>query len=456
MTPARSFNYAASALYSDMTALICIYAMLTAFSFDHMMAFNFPVYFLCAAAALLVNSLFLRRERTVPAVAAINASASLLTLTVMFLLPHEITGILPCLFASLLFAYPAPRGLFLLLSAVSETRMLVYCEMSVMGAGLFFLAQIGAFNPGVLINLLCVLALFVNFAALSVSRTEGSVTGGIRRSLTVTAILSVTALAGGCLSMLLPNIRVYAVTALQAAKNAILAFFLLVERVFVLLASLIPDGKLYEAEPALLPEALVTGEAEELISLPVYFTAGLAGLFIAILAGLLLLLLYKMRKARFRKLENNITISLEKRSSPSLWSVLKTAVIKILCKLKFYRLVMMNFNTCAGVFVRLEYRGRLCGIPRGRSHTPREYLTALSKAAPESDHEACEAFLFLAEKIDELCFSPDADRRAKATRSQIRAMLRAIKPRGKQRFGLRLYIDSALARRSNVGQVADQ
>lgn len=361
----RAFFRTMIPLFSDMTALYCMYLLFSFTSGDQMMWFSFPLYLFCGMASAAVNLLLSRRERTL-------ASAVLWNLAV--LIPSEILllgslqnvrGITPYLFGALFFLYPTLRAFYLVRHPVKAEAMLVYCEMSILGTGLFLLTQAGSFSPGPGANLLCLLALALNLCTLSSMRAAGRgralapSEARMQRMLILAAAILLLLTATAVLGLLLPAGKDLLLQLLAAVKSALLWFLRQLEHLLSLLAAP-QDMELPAPEPP--PPISLPEQPESVMEIPAAAIIALLSLLAAGLAALLCWLFLRFRKLRLRWRLAGTDLLEEKIEAPPLFRLLLDKLRTLRRRLVFFRDLLLRLDTCAGMFVRLP--------PLSRRHAP--------------------------------------------------------------------------------------
>ena len=445
MSLGKRFYYSMTTLFADVTALYCTYMFVSVAVGDRMMYFDIIALMLLAAVAALVNCILARRELSMLMFLGINAAVAAVTITAMFLLPHDISGIGFYLAAAVLFAYPAARAAYIIRNPVTAVSMLVYSEMSVIGTGFLFITQIGSFQPGMTANILCVAAMLLNIVALSSLRMEHAMrarskTSGLKRGLILAVVVAALLAAAILLGLVLPATKDVVIAVLTVVERAASAVLDMIWRFLLFIASLFPApedvpvdiDEQYQFE---MPKIREMAEVNTPRWLVIAFVVVLAGGA----AALVLLLLNKLRKMRLHTLRLESVVLREKSTAPSLAAVLHGLLQKIGSKIERYRLLVRNYDNCAGVFIRIERRGRLCGLPRTDSQTPREYLYSLAARLQEDD-PARAVFAELAGQIDLWCFSSCEKRPQRISKGKISLLKCAVKRmRGKPGAFLRAH-----------------
>lgn len=432
---------AAIPLYSDMVGLYCLFLLLTNFTDTGMQRFPFFPYLALGLVALGVNLLFGRKERSLRAVAILNILMLAAVETGMFLLSPGISQLGVKVSAFVIFAWPVARGMFLARKSPPAATMLTYSELSIMGAGAFFLAQLAEFSPGAAANVLCLITIGLNLAALSHLRGLGAVQAqgqrASRRSRAAVLLVAALLMIGATLLLgllLLPGTTGAIVAAAVAVKDGVLWFLATLWQGIEYLISLLPGSDIAAEAPPLTPVASNSGGEEGYgpAEIPEWMPYLLIGVIAAVVVVIVVVVLVRLGKNRLRLRAAAADAGEEKSLSPSLWGLLAAALRRLWGRVRFYRLLLARWHTAAGLMVRLELRGKRCGCPRAPGQTPREFLLVLSARA--EDAEAKDGFEALAAGIDRLCFAsgPPAQRLALPA-GQVRAMLRATRPRQAQR-----------------------
>ena len=427
----RSYFYTMIPLFSDITFLYCIFLIFSTAPRlkTGMMSFYFPGFLACACAAALVNCILARKDRTLIAIAASNAAIAAVTLAVMFSLPNTVSGIPGTIFAALVFLCPAGRSLMLTRNPVTLGTMLSYCEFSIIGTGFFLLAQQGVIIPEGVATRLCVTALILNLIALSALRVTGgkkTVKSGtmISRGLVFAVITSLSFLAAWIMSFLFPSLKDIVLYALAHIRDFILLVLGAIYDFFMFLFSFLSPAQIEPVPQDAMDVMDIAYDYSQDVVMPV--PAALLFVLAALAAAGLLFFLFRLRKLRIKASVADDDFQNEKSASPSLLGLLLSALKKLIKKIAFFFWLITHFNTYAGVFIRLEYRGRRLGLARHKSQTPREFLTALAdRFAPQSE-EFVTAVLNLASEIDMQCFEQKHSSAArKMSREQIRLILSA-------------------------------
>lgn len=437
MSLGKRFYYTLTVLFADITAFYCFFFFFSFSKNDTQIHYNIAALMLLAAVAAVINSLLARRELSLLLFVGINLGMSGLTVAAMYMLPHEISGFWFNLFAVIAFAYPAIRAAYLIRYPVTAAKMLVYCELSVFGTCIFFLIQFGDINAGWGVNALCVAAILLNLLALSSLRMAGAIRiharfgSGLRHGLilllTVIVMLAVALLLG----LGLPATKEIVLTAVQAVKDAMVYLLQRLWRFLIFIFSLFPKTKSGPAEMEGLTLFNVSGLPEEAEAmLPTWVSIALVTLLSGIVIALVVFLLMKIKKMRMPGIES--AVLRQKSTSPSLLTLLFNFFRKIIRKINWYYLLFCNYGNCAGIFIRIEQRGKWCGWPRTAGQTPREYLNCLADKLAEDD-PARPVFTELACCIDSWCFS-SAERNSERLGSEkVRLLKRSVKRRPAKR-----------------------
>jgi len=291
------------------------------------------------------------------------------------------------------------------------------------------------------IVLLCFAATGLNFVALSSfrilrARQSGVSQSGMQRGFVLViagAFAFLVALSLGAL--LLPALRGLMVATLLAIWQAFLAVLRLIGWLIGLLFALFPEPDLDAFPPEdtpsfYLPPGFGEGGHGELPILVLY-------VFLALLAVSALVAVFfvlrKLRGLRLRGVAPVSAVKKEKSRTPSLFSLLFAALRRLYGKLAFSLRLLRQFDTAAGVFVRMERRSRRCGSPRHPSEPPREFLMRILAGTPGDSAQVRPIFLHLADEIDRMCFSVGPTPKRHIDRTERRILLRAIRPRWSRR-----------------------
>ena len=428
MNLAKSYVYTMIPLFSDITALYCFFLFFSAAarSGPGMMTFYFPGFLLCACAAALINCLLARKDRTVFAIAASNIAVAAATAALMFYLPHSISGFTATFFAALIFLYPAVRSLLISRLAVTAATMLSYCEFSIIGTGFFLFIQQGVLIPEGTAVRLCVTAMLLNLLALSTLRMGGGKknvqTGtAISRGVIFAAVTAFSFTVAWLMSLFFPAFKDATLYVLSLLWGFVLTILRAVRDFIIFLFSLLPETsrEIMAGDPMDAAAVNYDLAEEEALQFPVIFFVAAAAAVVIILAYFL----YRFRKRRIKAMAAAGDYRNERAASPTLLSLLLSALKRLFGFIKFIFWLLINFNTYSGVFIRLEYRGRRLGLPRRASETPREFLAAMSRRFAQQNEELEGLFLNLADQIDRQCFSGKQEAAArKMSREQIKAI----------------------------------
>jgi len=379
-----------------------------------------------------------RKERSILQITAVNAAAAAFCLAVSLLLPGGVSGFWGYLFAGLMYMLPVPRGLFLLRKPLNANKMLGSCELSALGTGIFLLVQLGNFSSRAVANVLCVLALIANIAALSsmrirdTSKTDARGGTGPKHWLFLAVLMALFLFTAIALSLLLPFGRGAALAALGAVGNFLMMILRRIWQFLIFLVSLIPAiNPVRDEGSAPAPLEARDAEAQMGAGLPLDVVIIILAIIAAAIIALFVYIIYRSRRARLGKLRVEYIARNARSTAPSLVSLLRGALRRIRERFSLYLSLLTRLNSYAGVEIRVEYRGKHCGIPRRNGQTTREFLMLLRERAPYEDLKAREAFSFLADRIDELCFSMKSPQ-GRMDRASIRAMLKTVKPARKR------------------------
>ena len=438
MTLTRRYVLTAIPLFSEAVAFICIFVLFSATPDATAARFSLPVYLICLLACTLLNALLARREHSLFFLIFCNALSTALVITFVFLTPHTLSGISMHLYIGFLCLYLAPRSAALIRNPITADKMLKYCEVSAFSTAFMLLFQVIAPRPDIV--LLCFAATGLNFAALSSfrilrARQTGIAGSGIQRGF----VLGVAGIGAFLVALflgalLLPALREAIVATILAIWGAILAIGRFVLWLFSLLLRLFPED-IYEMPPIDAPEIVLPPEhgLAGFAELPMFFFYALLALLVTGGIVAIFFVLRKLRGLRLRGIAPVSAVKRKKSRTPSLFSLLLALLKRLYGRLKFSLRLLRQFDTVAGVFVRIERRSRRCGAPRRPSEPPREFLMRIFAGTPTDDVETRPAFLSLADKIDRMCFSSGSAPNVRMDRAQRRVLLRAIKPRWSKR-----------------------
>jgi len=122
-----------------------------------------------------------------------------------------------------------------------------------------------------------------------------------------------------------------------------------------------------------------------------------------ILCAFMLRWAFKLIKARLRPFTGN-NVRQIKDGQSSVWNSVRKLIMRLGNRIRFYELLLIHFRQPAGVFARLEQKGKRCGCPRQPGQSPREFLTMLSGETAPEETDARDALSELADHLDLICF----------------------------------------------------
>jgi len=427
MTLVKRYVFAVIPMFSEATALFCLLILFGGISTGEDVFISFHVYITCLLLCALINALIFRRERPLLIVIVLNALAVSLTTAFVLLSPSTILGVFMYIYVCFMCIYPTVRCAFYLCFPITPERMMTHCDMSVLGTALLLVSQ----GMGLAFDyiILCFIVIALNLLALSSlrimrSRQAGELLPGMQRGFILVgagAGLFMAAIFIG--SLLLPALRDTIASVLKAILHFITAFFSFIYQVITFLMQKLPIGSIEPPstmdEPA---DAPADFEVDDLVGLPAVFYA-LILLFVLALVISLARWLYKNRKLRLSGIDLSSGLKKEKSLTPSLFSIILALVRRLYEKAVFFLRFLMNYNTVAGVFVRIEYLENRYGQPRCKGEPPREFLMRVCTP------EALPEFLDFANEIDRMCFSPNPVPNRHMDRPAIDALLAGLKPR---------------------------
>jgi len=413
-------------MFSEATALYCLFILFGGISTGEKVGFSFPVYITCLLLCALINTLLFRRERSLLTVGIFNALAASLTTAFVLLSPNNILGVFMYIYVCFMCLYPAPRIVFYMCYPVTHDRMMTHCDMAVLGTAIILISQTAGLEFEYIS--LCFTAIALNLIALSslrIMRSQQSANplpGMQRGFILVGAGAGLFIAAVFFASMLLPAIKETIVSILQAVLNFVSAIIISGYRIITYLMKKLPFGSI--EPPSSMEEPMAAPpeyELEDIVEFPIMFYA----LLVLFMFGLIVSLsrwLYKNRKLRLQMIDLTSGLKKEKSRTPSLFSIIFAFFRRLYENAAFSLRLLMNFNTVAGAFLRIERCGKRYGQPRHRSEPPREFLMRVCTA------EARPAFLQLADEIDRMCFAPGRIPNKHMGRLEIRALLSGLKP----------------------------
>ena len=241
--------------------------------------------------------------------------------------------------------------------------------------------------------------------ALGLAKSEGAQRGGIAPAARRTMVISTTAvfvLSAAAVLLVLPALTEPARRAADSLKSASLS---LLQWIVSILAWLFRAGPpRFAAQPDgggqifNVPPAEADGSSPFSVILMWAFL-GIAGIFVAILFGYLMIGLFRFLASRARK-------PVDDRGGRSLSDWLKAVwgalagtlsrLAEILARIAENARRRRGQSPALAAYARLMAMGRAVGIPRSRCETPREYARRLAAACPDSAGQAA----FIAEAVE--------------------------------------------------------
>ncbi|MCL2616099.1 MAG: DUF4129 domain-containing protein [Defluviitaleaceae bacterium] len=433
MTLAKRYAFAVTPLFSEAVALYCMLIIFAQAPRGAEVYLFFPVYAASILASAFLNVMLFRKERSLNLVIMCNAVAAAFTTAFVLLSPSAIFGIGMHMYVLFMCIYPAGRSAYLVRKPIMQDSMLVCCELSILGTAFLLLLQLARPLPELV--MLCFIAIALNLTALSLLRVmqqdkTNVQAPGMQRSFLLVGIGAIIFIFAAFLGvMLLPALRGVITSALGAVWQAVVAAARLFGWLLHLLMSRFTPDEIDMPLPPPAESMIIQAPTEiEYILIPEALIYTMLALFIAAIAAALVYFIYKSRGFRLRGITLSFAIKARSRS-PSIFSVIIAALARLLGIMAFHMRLLLRFNTLAGVFVRIEHRGKRCGYPRHPSEPPREYLMRVCANNPHVSAETLAAFMRLASSIDSICFAPSPARNTHMDRSQRRLLLRALKSR---------------------------
>ena len=432
----RAFILNITPVLADITALSCLFALVTSSRGEGMLQIPLALFVICAAAMSLLNCILAFRERTILQTALANLLLAVLCEIILLPSVGNASGSFIYTACALLFIYPALRGMYLIRRPPSANTMMVYSQAGFFVIGCFLLLRHNEyFRPGWGLTVLCFVSQAMNFGLLLYLRSEerrsrAISAGGPERWLIFAFNAGVMIVLGAVPALfLLPETRAAFTRVLYSIVNALLwlldKLISLLDYVLSLLFGGPVDIKLPSGGVGgPLPSGSISQKEFETN----YFLIALFWLICAVV----LIWLFRLIKARLR-LFTGSNVRQIKDASPPFWRLIRKKLAGLGNRLHFYAMLLINYRTPAGVFVRMERMCKRRGCPRLPGQTPREFLEMIGSRTGREDVNANRALSDLAERLDMLCFQTGRDAappprhlNEELSSGQIRAMLGII------------------------------
>ena len=352
-----------------------------------------------AAAAYGIDRLFLRRERSMRALALLNTAMGVAIFAACFAL-GACGDIASALFTALFCLGLTVRAASLCLRRMELRSMLLTMELC-----LFLLvAQVGfgaASGMGVAAYAPIMAGAAASILGLVIYRTEGSL-GARGWAFTAAAFAGIFALLWLLVSFAAAPAGQGIVAIWNAAVAAVKSVFSLIYRFLAFLVSLLPEAEYGEAEMET-PEGIVMEELPETETSPV-----IAGILLAIIAALLIYGLVRLliRLGRINIGGRKISAhSRAKRRRAALGPALARLFASWKKALRLRVRLWQRRSTPEGLLCILIRKCRLTPWHKRPGETPRLFLTRLADSA-EDDAELHSALLRLIPAVDAAVYAP--------------------------------------------------
>jgi len=434
----RAFMLTITPVLADITLFTCLFALVSSSRDVGMLQIPLAAFVICAAVISLLNCILARRERTVLKIVLVNLAVAILCEYILLSALDNAAGLPIYAVCTLLFLYPAFRTLYLIRRPPNANTMMLYSQAAFFGIACYLLLQYNEyFRPGWGLTVLCLTSQALNLSLLVYLRSEErrsqiNNTGGAERWLIFAFRIGLMLTMGTLLAFfMLPGTRAMIMNILNYSYSALLWILDFLYRLLAYLYNLLfgspaYENPKYEGGGGFLPSGSISQKEFGTN----YFLIALFWLLCAAMFRWMI----KLIMARLRPFTSN-NVRQIKEASPSFWRVVKKKIMGLGDHMRYYSLLLIHFRQPAGVFARLERKGRLCGCPRLPGQTPREFIMTLNNKTTSEETDASNAFSDLAERIDALCFQTNGDYNSTLhtpsykplPANQIRTMLRVMR-----------------------------
>jgi len=241
--------------------------------------------------------------------------------------------------------------------------------------------------------------------ALGLAKSESAQRGGLMPAARRTMVISVTAvfiLAAAAVLLVVPALTEPARRAADSLKSASLSLLRLIESILTWLFRAGPPR--FAAQPDSGGQMLNAPPAEAEGSSPfsvilMWAFLGIAGIFVAILFGYLMVGLFRFLVSRTKKPADDRGGRSLSDWLKAIWGALAAALSRlaeVFARGAENARRRRGFSPALAAYARLIAVGRAAGLPRSRCETPREYARRLAAACPDSAGQAA----FIAEAVE--------------------------------------------------------
>ncbi|GEM_PF-5901548 len=354
-------------------------------------------WFSCGLLGYFINYWFLKKPRTIPAIAFLNGFLYAAEALFLYLVSGRLGGALAYAFAAVFLLITVCREYYLVLHPVTPQSTLTHTEGCVILVLFLYFFQIGGFEVPVSYNVIMFLVLLLNIAAmikfrissehgntLSVSgRWAALIFGAISLALAVLLLLYAGFLSG----------------AVREATTAVLAFigasvkfiFHLIGSIIMFLISLLPPPPTEEGLPPEQPQFKIPEFETSDLSVNETALMVLGALAVAAVIALIAFLLMRFRHTRISSVFGGERLKQEKVRSDRL-SLLRRLINAARERLKFFVLSVVYRKTPVGLLLSLQRFGKRRGLKRLSGETHKSYLTRLAAATDVFSGEDAPAF----------------------------------------------------------------
>lgn len=435
----------------------CLFLFISFAGADMVMDYSFFAVFACAALACFVNNRLSMRDQSIVKIAIVNALLVVLIEIVGFSTYNEIIGPVYYAIAAFVFMAPIICSLVLYRHTIRTNMMLLFCELSIVGTALFMMMQLGYFDAPVLAVVLSIICLGLNLFLLSALRTDAptnrkvEIKKKIERSMILTVVIVCACFAAGAIVIfVLPATR----GALFGAFAAIGQFFVFLGKAIMSfltwLMDLFPDSAPLESDvlPGMDSSSAGINEIDGVANLPDSVKLMAILIAAAVILGIIIVIVIKLRKTKLRFRGSNITAThedIEKRNSTkNIFAILFRLLMK---QIVFTQRLFSKRYTYEGFFVRLSRIVKRKGFVRAASETAGEYIERLTpvlttayvkrynvpqsgKGVPEIEEDISwiDSFMIgVVQQMNSILYAPASANQASFSRDSASRILKAAK-----------------------------
>ena len=393
---------------------------------------SFPALLAAAWASYGIFRLFLRRPRTVPAIAGLGAGLTAAEGAVLLGWFSTLSGFFPCLMALAAEGALTARAFFFVRTPIPMEKSISGWDLSLFFA-IFFLTFQAGVGLSFVYSLPLLAAAAVGLLAIMAQRFSdlgsASVRGRFRGLPVVAAVTCVIAAAAALfLRFAADPVSRGAAAAGRAGLLVLKAVGHALYRVLLLLASLFPT----DSASAPLPETPAISQAPQMTDVSLSPTALmiLGGIALTAAAVLILFLLLRFRRVTFGGRAAAGPSGAVRRSRVSLSAWLGRLAAALRARLAFWRSAAARRGTPQFLYWRLTRKARRLGLPKRPAETPCAFLRRLGRTLPaDTAPEVLESLELLERALAQALYSPTEPgafpaARARCLRRELRALPR--------------------------------